>query len=367
MRRSLLRYDSLKDVLIFLLPSFVGFCLFILLPIFASIALSFTNYSGGKTINFFTYELTADAFEALKGQGVPEDVVGRLEKLEGKKAGDEDRFLRQVRGRIGKENVAEYGSLIARQAKRLFGFENYRKAFRSSNFWKAVRVTLIFVVSTIGFQIGIALLLAVILNGQIKGRNFFRSVIFMPVVLSTVAISLTFMIIFHPQKGPANGFLMSLGFDQLPWLTGVQTALPTIIFIVLWQTVGYYMVLLLSGLQTINPTLYEAAEIDGASGVQKFLNVTIPMLTPVLFLCVILSVIRAFQVFDQIFVLTGGQNGGGPAGATTTLVFDIYLNAFAHWQMGYGAAEATILLCVILIITLVQYYQQRKWVSYDLV
>lgn len=367
MRRLSLRYDSFKDVLTFLLPSFAGFCLFILFPIFASIALSFTNYSGGKTVSFFTFELTADSLSALQEKGVPEEAVTRLKKLEGKKSSDKEKFLRKVKGRIGKENVTEYGDLIASQAKRLFGFQNYHKAFRSSNFWKAVKVTLTFVISTIGFQIGIALLLAVILNGQIKGRNFFRSVIFMPVVLSTVAISLAFMIIFHPQKGPVNGFLISLGLDPLPWLTGVKTALPTIIFIVLWQTVGYYMVLLLSGLQTINPALYEAAEIDGASGAQKFLHVTIPMLTPVLFLCVILAVIRAFQVFDQIFVLTGGQDGGGPAGATTTLVFDIYLNAFTHWQMGYGAAEATILLCVILIITLIQYYQQRKWVSYDLV
>jgi multiple sugar transport system permease protein len=175
------------------------------------------------------------------------------------------------------------------------------------------------------------------------------------------------MIIFHPQKGPVNGFLLSLGFEPLPWLTGFHTALPTIIFIVLWQTVGYYMVLLLSGLQTINPALYEAAEIDGASGFQKFVHVTVPMLTPVLFLCVILAIIRAFQIFDQIYVLTGGQDGGGPARATTTLVFDIYLKAFSHWQMGYAAAEATILLVVILLITVFQYRQQQKWVSYDIV
>ncbi len=367
MRRVSLRHDSFRDVFIFLLPSFAGFCLFILFPIFASIALSFTNYSGGKNMNFFTFELREDSLNTLRQQGLPEDIVVDLEKLEGKNSSDQEKFLSKVKGRIGADNVAEYGDRIAAQAKRLFGFENYRKAFRSSKFWKAVNVTVVFVVSTIGFQIGIALLLAVILNGRIAGRNFFRSVIFLPVVLSTVAISLTFMIIFHPQHGPANGFLESIGFAPQPWLTGPHTALPTIIFIVLWQSIGYYMVLLLSGLQTINPALYEAAEIDGASGVQKFLNVTIPMLTPVLFLCFILAIIRAFQIFDQIFVLTGGQDGGGPAGATTTLVFDVYLNAFTHWQMGYAASEATILLGVILLITLVQYYQQRKWVSYDVV
>ncbi|PIE31321.1 hypothetical protein CSA56_18630 [candidate division KSB3 bacterium] len=367
MRRSVLQYDTLGDVLTFLLPSFTGFCLFILFPIFASIALSFTTYTGGKVISFFYYQLTAQSLEQLKAQGLPEEMLTRLQKIEGKRYGDKEKFLRKVKTRIGKKNLPEYGDLIAKHGRQIIGLQNYVSAINSSNFWKAIRITVIFVISTIGFQIGIALLLAVVLNGKIKGRNFFRGVIFMPVVLSTVAISLSFMIIFHPQKGPINEFLSSIGLDPLPWLTGQSTALPTIIFIVLWQTVGYYMVLLLSGLQTINPALYEAAEIDGASGVQKFFHVTIPMLTPVLFLCVILAVIRAFQVFDQIFVLTGGQDGGGPAGATTTLVFDVYLNAFRYWQLGYGAAEATILLSIILLVTLFQYNQQRKWVSYDIV
>ncbi|GAK59862.1 binding-protein-dependent transport systems inner membrane component [Candidatus Vecturithrix granuli] len=367
MRRSNLKYDKLSDVLLFLLPGFSGFCLFILFPIFASIALSFTNYTGGKTLNLFTYELTAQSFERLPQSAIPEETLQKLAPMEGKKYPDEDKFVRQVQRQIGKEQAAAYGTILVKEAKRFFGFHNYLTAFRSANFWRAVRVTVVFVIFTIGFQIGLGLIFAVILNSQIIGRSFFRSVIFLPVVLSAVAISLAFMLIFHPQKGPLNQFLISLGLSPLPWLTGANTALPTVIFIVIWQTFGYYMVLLLSGLQTINPSLYEAAEIDGASGVQKFLHVTIPMLSPVLFLCIILAVIRAFQVFDQIFVLTGGQDGGGPAGATTTLVFDVYLNAFSHWKMGYASAEATILLAVILIITIIQYTRQRKWVTYDVV
>lgn len=367
MRRSYLKYDKLGDVLLFLLPGFSGFCLFILFPIFASIALSFTNYTGGKTLNLFVFELRAESFQNLQQSGVPDGVLDKLTKIEGKAFADEDKFLRQAQRQIGKEESVKYENLLVKEAKHLFGFHNYLTAFHSTNFWKAVRVTVVFVIFTIGFQIGLGLIFAVILNSQILGRSFFRSVIFLPVVLSTVAISLAFMLIFHPQKGPLNNFLMSIGLDPLPWLTGRSTALPTVIFVVIWQTFGYYMVLLLSGLQTINPSLYEAAEIDGASGVQKFFNVTIPMLSPVLFLCIILAVIRAFQVFDQIYVLTGGQDGGGPAGATTTLVFDVFLNAFSHWQMGYASAEATILLAIILIITVIQYTRQRKWVTYDVV
>lgn len=300
MRRVSLQNDRVRDVLIFLLPSLVGFCLFILFPILASLGLSFTNYTGGKTAHFV-------------------------------------------------------------------GFQNYLIAFQSSNFLRAMWITVTFVLATVFFQLALGLMFAVILNHQIKGRNFFRSIIFLPVVLSTIAISLAFMLIFHPQKGPANNFLISLGFDPLPWLTSPKTALLTIVLLTIWQGFGYYMVLFLSGLQTINPSLYEAAEIDGAGGAQKFAHVTLPMLSPVMFLCVILAVIRAFQVFDQIFVLTGGQDGGGPAGSTTTLVFDVYLNAFVHWKMGYGSAEATILLLIVLLITLFQYWRQSKWVTYDVV
>lgn len=300
MSRLAIKHDRLRDVLTFLLPSFLGFCLFILLPIFISIGLSFTNYRGGKKIAFI-------------------------------------------------------------------GLKNYLVAFKSSAFQGAFEVTLMFVLALIVLQIGLGLLFALILNQRIVGQGFFRSVIFLPVVLSTVATSLTFALIFNPQKGPLNQFLMSLGFEQMPWLTSPKTALLTIVLVVVWQTVGYYMIILLSGLQTINPSLYEAAEIDGANSVQKLWHVTLPMLTPVLFLSVILALIRAFQIFDQIFVMTGGQVGGGPARSTTTLVFDIYLNAFGSWKMGYASAEATILLAIILVVTVLQYWRQQKWVTYDIV
>lgn len=299
MRRSFIKHDSVRDVLTFLLPSFLGFCIFILFPIIASVGFSFTNYKGGKTIAFV-------------------------------------------------------------------GLKNYLIAFQSSGFQRAFWVTLTFVMFTVFLQIVLGLMFALILKKTV-GRSFFRGVIFLPVVLSIIATSLVFMLIFHPQKGPVNNFLMSIGLDPVLWLTGRKTALMTIIIITVWQTFGYYMVLLLSGLQTINPTLYEAAEIDGADSVRKFRHVTLPMLTPVLFLCVILALIRAFQVFDQIFVLTGGQSGGGPARSTTTLVFDLYLNAFGSWQMGYASAEATVLLIIILVITVIQYQRQRKWVTYDIV
>jgi multiple sugar transport system permease protein len=137
--------------------------------------------------------------------------------------------------------------------------------------------------------------------------------------------------------------------------------------ITVWQNFGYYMVLFLGGLQTISATLYEAAAIDGAGPVRRFLSVTIPGLSPVIFFSVTIAIIRAFQVFDQIYVMTGGSWGGGPAGATTVLVFDIYKNGFTHFRFGYAAAESVVLLIIILAVTIIQQQGQKKWVTYDIV
>jgi multiple sugar transport system permease protein len=283
----------------FLLPSFVGFFLFILLPAISTVGYSFTNYSGGKTISFI-------------------------------------------------------------------GLENYVTAFRSSAFWNALWVTAKFVVVTVTLQIVLGFGFAVVLDRPMRGRDFFRGLFFMPTVLSAIAVSLAFMLLFNPSKGPVNMFLESIGLQAQPWLASEDSALGTIIFVILWQSFGYYMVLYLSGLQSINRSLYESADIDGASPAQQLVRITIPMLSPTTFFCVTIAIIRGFQVFDQVFVMTGGQAGGGPAGATTVLVFDIYRNAFVYYKLGYASAEATILLLIVLVVTVLQYRGQTRWVNYDL-
>ncbi len=289
----------LPTVALFLLPSFIGFFLFILLPAVSTIGFSLTNYSGGKNTAFIA-------------------------------------------------------------------FRNYIEVFNSSIFWNSLWVTAQFVVITVALQLLLGLIFALLLNEEFWGRDFFRSMFFMPSVLSTIAVSLAFMLIFNPSKGPMNNLLSSIGLTPLPWLAGKDTALATIIFITVWQTFGYYMVIFLSGLQSINPALYESSDIDGASGGQKLFNITLPMLTPTTFFCITIAIIRAFQVFDQVFVLTGGQHGGGPCGSTNVLVFEIYKNAFTRYKLGFASAEATVLLLLVLIITLIQYKGQKGWVSYDM-
>ncbi len=161
-----------------------------------------------------------------------------------------------------------------------------------------------------------------------------------------------------------------LAFLQLPtskWLASESMALLTLVFIMTWQNFGYYMVIFLAGLTTINPSLYEYANTEGASSLRKFFTITLPMLSPTMFFVLILSIIRGFQVFDLVYAMTGGREGGGPNGATNVLVFDINQRGFTEFKMGQASAEAFILLLIVLAITVIQYRQQAKWVNYDLV
>ncbi|MCL2412366.1 MAG: sugar ABC transporter permease, partial [Treponema sp.] len=220
---------------------------------------------------------------------------------------------------------------------------------------------------TVILQLSLGLAFALLLNKEMFGRNFSRGVMFLPNVLSSVAVALVFSLILDPRQGPVNQYLMSLGLPAPEWLAGLNTALPTIIMITVWQSFGYYMVLFLGGLQTISPTLYEAADIDGARPFRRFLSITLPGLSPIIFFAVTIAIIRGFQVFDLIFVMTGGQHGGGPAGATRVMVFSIYNNAFQHFRFGYAAAESAVLLAVVLLVTLIQQRGQKRWVTYDIV
>jgi len=246
------------------------------------------------------------------------------------------------------------------------GLRNFQLLLENSIFRQSLKITLVFVFFTVVLQIGTGLLFALILNQNIRGRNFFRSLFFLPNVLSAVGISLAFSLIFHPTSGFANRILVMAGLPACTWLTSPDTALMSIILVTLWMTFGYYMVIFLGGLQSINGTLYEAACIDGANGFQTFFKITLPMLSPTMFFAMTMSIIGSFKVFDQVFMMTGGQLGGGPAGSTNVVVFDVYLNSFVNYKFGYASAEALLLLVIILVITVIQFRNQKKWVTYDL-
>lgn len=241
------------------------------------------------------------------------------------------------------------------------GLGNYLKLLKSDSFFLVLRNTVIFVIGTVPTRVIFSLLLALMLVKKIPGRAFFRSVIFLPVAASTVAVAMIWRWIFNADFGLLNDFLYRIGISQLPqWLINPNWALMALIIFSVWKDVGFSTVLFIAGLEGIPDTLYEAGEIDGASSWTKFWKITLPLLSPTTFFVVVINLIGSFQVFDQAYVLTGG----GPANATTTIVYYIYNYAFQRFKMGYACSAAWILFAIIFIITIIQFKNQKKWVYY---
>lgn len=178
---------------------------------------------------------------------------------------------------------------------------------------------------------------------------------------SLVAIAVVWNLLFHPTLGPVNNILRSLGMQNPPgWTASVDWAMPVIIVVSIWKSMGYYMILYLSGLQAIPRELYEAAKVDGANAFQRFKSITLPMLTPTTFFVSIMLTIACFKVFDLVSVMTNG----GPGRATNVLVFNIYNTAFINYEFGYASAISMVLFAIVLFITIIQFRAEKKWVSY---
>ena len=218
--------------------------------------------------------------------------------------------------------------------------------------------------ATVPLTLIFALILALAVDKAFLGSGFFKTVYFFPNLTSMVAIGCVAMMLFNPTAGPINSFLSSLGVskESLPkWFMSTKSALWTVILVVVWKQAGYYMILFIGGLKAIPQHLYEAAKIDGANSWQSFWYITRPMLSPTIFMCLILCIIASFQVFDIINVTTQG----GPGRATTVLVFRIYTEGFTNWKMGYASAMAYFLFMIVLVVTLIQWRGQKNWVVED--
>jgi len=233
------------------------------------------------------------------------------------------------------------------------GLNNFAEIFSDQNALNALLRTLWFTFLIVIIQNGIALFLATVLDGNLKGRNFFKTVFFTPVILSPVVVGYLWSFIFDPQGGALTGIFSSIGLDNLAsinWLGDDKFALYSVIAVLLWQYFGYSMVIYLSGLQSIPIEYYKASDIDGANSWQKFKHIKFPLVAPALTINMILSIIGALKLFDHIFVLTRG----GPGRATETLSILIYRESFGISRMGYGAALSIILLIFIMCISMVQ-------------
>lgn len=233
------------------------------------------------------------------------------------------------------------------------GLQNFMDLLGDKTFKKAFVNTIVFSLGTVPLTLICSLGLAILLNQNVKLRNFFRTVSFFPYVASLVAVAAVWNMIFSPSMGPINMILSRLGVENLPrWAAGKDTAMITVIMFSVWKNMGYYMVIYLAGLQGINPDLKEAASLDGANRWHTFWNVTLPQLRPTTFFVVIMLTISSFKVYDQMYMITQG----GPGNATITLVYDIYNVAFVNTpKYGYASAISMVLFILVLIITLIQF------------
>jgi multiple sugar transport system permease protein len=242
------------------------------------------------------------------------------------------------------------------------GFANYRELFfNDPYFWKAIWNTMYYTVLRVPLSIIGSLLLAVLVNNAVRGIKFFRTVYFLPSIVSGVVLSVIWLWMLNPQFGLINSVLMFFGFTGPLWLQSAEWSKPALVLMSLWSIGGGRMIVFLAALQGIPHQLYEVVEIDGGGWWKKFRYVTIPMLSPVLFLWMILEVMFSFQVFTEAYVMTQG----GPLNSTLFYNLYLYFKAFDDFEMGYASAMAWILLFITLFITLVQFKFGRKWVYYE--
>lgn len=242
------------------------------------------------------------------------------------------------------------------------GLKNYQKMFADGEVFQSLLNTLIYAVVSIPSIVVLSLLVAVLMNRKVKGLSIYRTIYFLPVVAAPSAVAMIWRWMFNNDYGLINNMLAKIGLDGPAWLTDPSIAIYSIIIVGVWSAIGYNMVLLLAGLQEIPKDYYEAAEIDGASPIQQFFNITLPLVTPTLFFVVVTTVINAFQVFDVIFMMITPNSTAMFKSQSLTYLF--YKHSFILNDKGYGSAIVMFLLVIILIITAIQMKLQKKWVNY---
>lgn len=242
------------------------------------------------------------------------------------------------------------------------GLDNYRKMlFEDPQVWKSVWLTTYYSVVSVPLLLVLGFLLALLLNRNIKGLSFWRTVYYLPTIISGVAVSLLWEWIFSADFGVLNYLLgLFFGIDRINWLGSADWVVPSLILMSLW-TVGSTMVINLAGLQNIPTSLYEAAKVDGAGAFRQLISITIPMMTPIIFLNLIVGLIHSFQTFTNAYVMTGG----GPNKASMFYMLYLYINAFESFNMGYASALAWMLFSYIMILTLIVFVSGKYWVHYE--
>ncbi|KQO18433.1 carbohydrate ABC transporter permease [Paenibacillus sp. Leaf72] len=236
------------------------------------------------------------------------------------------------------------------QPMKFIGFDNYVKMFTSDpNFYPAVQNGFVFVLFSLIFQLPAAFILAMLVSRKIKGSKWFRNVYFFPVIMSTTMVSLLWSKIYDPAIGLLNAFLRSIGLESMTqlWLGDTKTSLLSVVFVLVWQFIGYHMLIMFAGIQSIPDHIYEAARLDGATGWKSVRHITLPLLSDVLKVDVVLAVVGSLKVFEQVYVMTGG----GPDNSSTVVAVRMFQEAFLKMNFGYGSTLAVYLVVQCLLIS----------------
>lgn len=289
----------------FLAPSMIGFLIISVIPIILSFIISFTSWSGLKVLNIFSAEFWQQNF---------------------------------------------------------VGVENYQKILDSKEFWNSLLHVGYYIILYIPLMLIASIGVASLLNKERKGTAFFRVLFYIPVLTSWVAGALIWKWALDPQFGIINDLLAKIGIQGPAWLQDKNWAMPGIVLASVWKDMGFYGLIFLGGLKNINPVYYEAAQIDGAGRMERFFKITLPMLSPIIFFVLVISLINSFMLFPQVMVMT---NDAGPYGATQVIVERIYKYGFRYFKMGYASALSWLLFAIVFVLTYIQQKAQKKWVNYD--
>ena len=243
------------------------------------------------------------------------------------------------------------------------GISNYVTMFKDPVMWSTLWNTLRYVIVIVPATLAFSILIAALLNTNIKGRSVFRVIYFIPAITMSAAISMIWRWIFNSDFGILNFVLSKFGVPNVQWLSDPHTAWITISIVAVWMNVGYEMIILLAGMQGISRTYYESASLDGAGRFQQFRKITLPLLTPTIFFVLITTLISTFQIFDVIYMMINSKSLAKEASQSIVLYF--YRNAFEYSKKGYASAIAIFLFLIIMLITAFQMKMQNKWVNYD--
>ena len=258
-------------------------------------------------------------------------------------------------------SVMDYDLLMPMNTMTFAGLSNFVRILTGSEFPKVLGHTLTY----LGLYLPLILITSVgqalILNKAFRGHGIFRTICYTPVITSWVAAAVVWQWVLSGKYGLLNQLLSAIGITGPAWLNSKEWAMPGVVLAAVWKDTGYYALMVLAALKSIDPTCYEAAAIDGANGFRKLTRITLPLISPTLFLLIVINIIYGLQVFDSVLIMTNG----GPGGATTVFLERIYKYAFKQYKMGLASAYSWILFALILIFTAIQFRLQRKWVNYD--